>query len=84
MLIGILAYYCLYITCMLAGFLFGLTESNVCRDNQKVYKIVFRRCVPIPQKVYYKHQKDHEHLRKLKIVLISINIQTKLFRLFVF
>ena len=32
----LLAYYRLYITCTLAGFLFDLDQSNICRDIQKI------------------------------------------------
>jgi Helix-turn-helix of DDE superfamily endonuclease/DDE superfamily endonuclease len=44
-------YYRLYITYTLAGFLFDLDQSNICRDIQKIEGLV-RECVPIPQKVY--------------------------------
>ncbi len=47
----LLVYYRLYITYMLAGFLFDLDQSNICRDIQKV-KGLIRQCVPIPQKIY--------------------------------
>ena len=47
----ILVYYRLYITYTLAGFLFDLDQSNVCRDMQKIEPLV-RKCVPIPQKMY--------------------------------
>ncbi len=42
-------YYRLYITYTLAGFLFDLDQSNVCRDIQKIEPLV-GKCVPIPQK----------------------------------
>ncbi len=32
----LLVYYRLYITCTLAGFLFDLDQSNICRDIQKI------------------------------------------------
>ncbi len=44
-------YYRLYITYTLAGFLFDLDQSNICRDMQKIEPLV-RKCVPIPQKMY--------------------------------
>ena len=44
-------YYRLYITYTLAGFLFDLDQSNICRDIQKIEPLV-RKCVPIPQKMY--------------------------------
>ncbi len=47
----LLVYYRLYITYTLAGFLFDLDQSNVCRDIQKIDSLV-RECVPIPQKTY--------------------------------
>jgi hypothetical protein len=47
----LLVYYRLYITCTLAGFLFDLDQSNICRDIQKLEKLI-RQCLPIPQKIY--------------------------------
>jgi hypothetical protein len=47
----LLVYYRLYITYTLAGFLFGLDQSNVYRDIQKIEPLI-RQCVPIPQKIY--------------------------------
>ena len=47
----LLAYYRLYITHTLAGFLFDLDQSNICRDIQKIEPLV-RKCLPIPQKMY--------------------------------
>ena len=47
----ILVYYRLYITYTLAGFLFDLDQSNICRDIQKIEGLI-RECIPIPQKVY--------------------------------
>jgi hypothetical protein len=47
----LLVYYRLYITYTLTGFLFDLDQSNVCRDIQKIERLV-RQCVPIPQKTY--------------------------------
>ena len=47
----LLVYYRLYITYTLAGFLFDLDQSNICRDIQKIEGLI-RRCVPIPQKIY--------------------------------
>ena len=59
----LLVYYRLYITYTLAGFLFDLDQSNVCRDIQKIEPLV-RKCVPIPQKIYNNNKKAAEHLRK--------------------
>ncbi len=50
-LVMLLVYYRLYITYALAGFLFDLYQSNICRDIQKIEGLV-RLCVPIPQKTY--------------------------------
>jgi hypothetical protein len=48
----LLVYYRLYITYTLAdGFLFDLDQSNICRDIQKIERLV-RKCIPIPQKIY--------------------------------
>src|SRR3954451_5504570 len=46
-----LVYYRLYITYTLAGFLFDLDQSNICRDIQKIEGLV-RKCLPVPQKIY--------------------------------
>ena len=47
----LLVYYRLYTTYTLAGFLFDLDQSNICRDMQKIEPLV-RKCVPIPQKMH--------------------------------
>jgi len=47
----LLVYYRLYITYTLAGFLFNLDQSNICRDIQKIESLI-RQCLPIPQKIY--------------------------------
>src|SRR6476659_9238823 len=47
----LLVYYRLYITYTLAGFLFNLDQSNICRDIQKIESLV-RQCLPIPDKLY--------------------------------
>jgi hypothetical protein len=47
----LLVYYRLYITYTLAGFLFNLDQSNICRGIQKIEPLI-RECVPIPQKMY--------------------------------
>lgn len=49
--IMVLVYYRLYITYTLIEFLFGLDQSNVCRDIQKIEGLI-RQCLPIPQKLY--------------------------------
>jgi hypothetical protein len=49
----LLVYYRLYITYTLAGFLFDLDQSNICRrDIQKIEQPLIRNCLPIPQKLY--------------------------------
>src|SRR5215212_2327908 len=47
----LLVYYRLYITYTLAGFLFDLDQSSICRDIQKIEGLI-RQCIPIPQKIY--------------------------------
>ncbi len=47
----LLVYYRLYITYTLAGFLFDLDQSSICRDIQKIEPLI-RECVPIPQRMY--------------------------------
>ena len=47
----LLIYYRLYITYTLSGFLFDVDQSTVCRDIQKIEKLI-RKCIPIPQKIY--------------------------------
>jgi len=49
--IMVLVYYRLYITYTLAGFLFDLDQSNVCRDIEKIESLI-KECLPIPQKLY--------------------------------
>ena len=48
----LLVYYRLYITYTLAGFLFNLDQSNICRDIQKIEPLLIRNCLPIPKKIY--------------------------------
>ncbi len=61
----LLVYYRLYITYTLAGFLFDLDQSNICRDIQKIEGLI-RQCVPIPQKTYQitKRLKTPEEVEK--------------------
>ena len=49
--IMVLVYYRLYITYTLMEFLFGLDQSNVCRDIEKIEGLI-EWCLPIPQKLY--------------------------------
>ena len=48
----LLAYYRLYITYALYGFLFDLDQSNIYRDIQKIKPLLIRNCLPIQQKIY--------------------------------
>ncbi|MDR4491955.1 MAG: transposase family protein [Candidatus Nitrosocosmicus sp.] len=50
-IIMVLVYYRLYITYTLMEFLFGLDQSNVCRDIEKIESLI-RDCLPIPQKLH--------------------------------
>jgi hypothetical protein len=51
-IIMVLVYYRrLYITYTLMEFLFGLDQSNVYRDIQKMESLI-RKCLPVPQKIY--------------------------------
>ncbi len=50
-LLMLLIYCRMYITYTLTGFLFGIDQSNVCRNIQKV-ELLVRQCLPIPQKLY--------------------------------
>ena len=61
----LLIYYRLYITYTLAGFLFNLDQSNICRDIQKIESLI-RKCIPIPQKTYQitKRLKTPEEVEK--------------------
>ena len=61
----LLVYYRLYITYTLAGFLFDLDQSNICRDIQKI-ELLVRKCVPIPQKICHitKRLKTPEEVEK--------------------
>ncbi len=63
--IMVLVYYRLYITYTLMEFLFGLDQSNVCRDIQKMESLI-RNCLPIPQKIYSvtRRLKSNEEVEK--------------------
>ena len=65
MIIMVLVYYRLYITYTLMEFLFGLDQSNVYRDIQKIERLI-RSCLPIPQKLYRitKRLKTKEEVEK--------------------
>jgi hypothetical protein len=61
----LLVYYRLYITYTLAGFLFDLDQSNICRDIQKIEPLI-KQCLPIPQKLYKltKRLRTHDEVEK--------------------
>src|SRR5512135_3262110 len=63
----LLVYYRLYVTYTLAGFLFDIDQSNVCRDIQKIEGLI-RKCVPIPQKTYNITKRLKTPRRKLKSI----------------
>lgn len=50
------AYYKLYTSLMLVGFLFNLDQSSVSRDIKHLEPLV-QRCIPLPKKVYKKTKK---------------------------
>ena len=49
----LLVYYRLYITYTLVGFLFDLDQSNICRDIQKIERLIIQSLL-IPQKLFNK------------------------------
>lgn len=55
-LLMLLVYYRLYVTYALAGFLFNLDQSNVCRDIRYIEPLA-KRCVPLPEKVHKRTKK---------------------------
>ncbi len=68
----ILVYYRLYITYTLVGFLFDLDQSNICRDIQKIERLI-RQCIPIPQKTYpiTKRLKTPEEVERIFQALLA-------------
>jgi len=48
---ALLVYYRLYIIYTLAGFLFDLDQSSICRDIQKIEPLI-KEWLPIPKKFY--------------------------------
>jgi Helix-turn-helix of DDE superfamily endonuclease len=79
----LLVYYRLYITYTLAGFLFDLDQSNICRDIQKLESLI-RKCVPIPQKMYKITKRLRTPEKKLKstfrVLLLSWIVQSSKFQ----
>lgn len=59
-LLMLLVYYRLYVTLTLAGYLFNLDQSNVCRDMHYIEPLV-RKCIPIPKKI-------HNQTRRLRTI----------------
>jgi len=53
----LLVYYRLYITYTLAGFLFDLDQSNVCRDIQKIERLVRQSAHLCPSKDIQQNKK---------------------------
>jgi DDE superfamily endonuclease len=66
----LLVYYRLYITYTLAGFLFNLDQSNICRDIQKIEPLI-RSCLPIPQKIYNTTKRGCELQKKLNNIFLA-------------
>jgi hypothetical protein len=56
--IMLLVYYRLYITYTLAGFLFDLDQSNICRDIQKIESLI-KQCLPIPEDLQYNKKAEN-------------------------
>ncbi len=74
----LLVYYRLYITYTLAGFLFDLDQSNICRDIQKIEGLI-RQCVPIPQKTYHNNKKA-ENSRGSREIFSRLSCFYRLYR----
>jgi hypothetical protein len=66
----LLVYYRLYITYTLAGYLFNLYQSNICRDVQNKEPLI-RNCLPNPQKIYTILPKGSEPLMRLKSIFLA-------------
>lgn len=50
-LLMLLVYYRLYVTSILAGYLFDLDQTNVLRDVRRLEPLV-KECLPLPKKIY--------------------------------
>ena len=61
----LLVYYKMYITYELAGYLFNLDQSNVCR-NIKYLEAAVRGSIPIPQKMMYAESKKIGTIQELE------------------
>ncbi len=61
----LLVYYRMYITYELAGYLFNLDQSNVCRDI-KYLEAAVRGSIPIPQKMMYTKSKKIGTIQEMK------------------
>jgi hypothetical protein len=66
----LLVYYRLYTTHTLAGFLFDLDQSNICRDIQKIEPLV-RECVPIPQKMHKVAKRQRTPEKRMKSTFLA-------------
>ncbi len=64
-LMMLLVYYRMYITYELAGYLFCLDQSNVCR-NIKYLEAAVRGSIPIPQKMMYAESKKIGTIQELE------------------
>ena len=64
-LVMLLVYYRMYITYELAGHLFSLDQSNVCRDIRYMEPAV-RGSIPIPQKMMYAESKKIGTIQELE------------------
>jgi hypothetical protein len=71
----LLVYYRLYITYTLAGFLFDLDQSNICRDIQKIEGLI-KQCLPIPQKIYNKRKRTLFYSGKKKRHTVKTQLMT--------
>ncbi|MCL5068802.1 MAG: transposase family protein [Thaumarchaeota archaeon] len=47
----LLVYCRLYVTYALAGYLYNLDQSNICRDVHYLEPLV-KRCIPLPKKIH--------------------------------
>ena len=63
----LLVYYRLYITYTLAGFLFDLDQSNICRDIQKIESIDKKMCTNSTENI--QHYKEAKNARRSREIL---------------
>ena len=67
----LLVHYRLYTTHTLAGFLFDLDQSSICRDIEKIEPLV-RECVPIPQKIHRLTKRLRTPEKRLKGTFLAL------------